>query len=535
LGDPLSEDDWFGSQPEVIVALYKYQSRLDLRLGDLYGERNRKGRVEGVGAGGMHALVYYRPGDFRVLDGRPIFYTSNDLVIKVSLVHRCGTDVRYHREGHRLIDSVLLTQLGDLTGLNGSFDTANLKEYVDLLETGIANKGVKDELYWSLAGHVKRLAERERDGFSKGLFREWGRITGHEMVGTVERVGSNVKNLTQPLGYTATWLSRLPMEYLDFREGERVILQTRCAQYRAPPESLQKGNAAGIQLLGMDIEDGARTIDGGFAQYVRVTPELIRSGCVIRVPDSISDTEAALVEPAACLVDCLDLAVHPEGQDEKGNMMKKGVRRDGVTVIVGSGAMAFIAAELALTVDEKMQVGGASKVIMFVRSEEKAVLGERLLGSRFGGKIEYFVYDSNQPHQENVRRFVEEYGKSSTVDDVVVAAGDSRAVELAHRLVSGTGWRIHAFAGTRGDISVESGVWHYSNAGTSGTSGCNTRAMGNVLRMIERGTIELSRFSGNKYAFSDLERDTSRFFVDRYLRPALLPNEDKSDVEWLEE
>ena len=293
--------------------MYKYNSRLNLRPGDLYREKNRKARVEGVGVGGMYALVYYGASDFRVLDNRPIFYTSNDLVVKVSMVHRCGTDVRYYRKGHRLIDSILLTQLSDLTDLNGFFDPLNLKEYVDLLETGEANNRVRDGLYRTLTERVKALAEPERVDFCKDLFREWGRVPGHEMVVTIERVGSNVKDLTEPLGYTSTWLSRLPKEYLDFREGERVILQTRCAQYRTPPEFLHKRNVAGTQLLGMDIEDGARTIDGGFAQYVRITPELIRSGCVIRVPDGISDTEAALVEPTACLVDCLDLAVHPEG------------------------------------------------------------------------------------------------------------------------------------------------------------------------------------------------------------------------------
>ncbi|MDH5440616.1 MAG: alcohol dehydrogenase catalytic domain-containing protein [Candidatus Bathyarchaeota archaeon] len=522
---------WF--QHEKGVTLYKRQSRLTLKPGDIYKEKNRKAKVEGVALGGMNALVYYGAGDFRVVRNRPIFYTSNDLIVKVDMVHRCGTDARYYREGHRFIDSILLTEFGDLTDLKGSFDPLKLEEYVHFLETGEANRQVEDELYRNLAKYWGTLNKEQRAHLAGSLFTEWGRIPGHEIVGTIEKVGSNVKNLTKPLGYTSTWLSLLPEEYLNFKKGERVILQTRCARYRDPPKFLQKGNVAGIQLLGMDIEDGARTIDGGFAQYMRITSELIQSGCVIRVPDGIGDTEAALVEPTACLIDCLDLAVHPEGQDERGNIMKKGVRRGGVTAIVGSGAMAFIAAELALAADEKMQVGGASKVIMFVRSEEKAALGQRLLGSKFGGKIGYFIYDSNRPHEENVRKFREEYGKSSIADDVIIAAGDIRAIELAHRLVSGTGWRIHAFAGTSGGIRVESGIWHYSNAGTSGTSGCNTRAMENVLRMIERGTIELSRFSGNKYTFADLQRNPGRFFTDRYLRPALLPNKGVSDIEWL--
>lgn len=514
--------------------MYKRQSRLNLKPGDVYKEKNRKARVEGVAVGGMNALVYYGVGNFRVVDDRPIFYTPNDLVVKVSMIHRCGTEVRYYYEGNSKTDNILLSELGDLTNLKGSFDQSNLGEYVRFLKTDEVNRQVEDELYRNLVRHWGTLTKEQRVHLAGSLFREWGRVVGHEMVGTIERVGSNVKNLTKPLGYTSTWLHRLPREYLDFKEGERVILQTRCARYRDPPEFLQKENVAGVQLLGMDIEDVSRTLDGGFAQYVRITPELIRSGCVTRVPSGISDTEAALVEPTACLVDCLDLSVHPEGQSENGNIMKKGVRRGGVTVIMGSGAMAFIAAEVALTVDEQMQVGGASKVIMFVRSEEKAMLAEKLFGGRFAGMIEFFVYDSNLSHEENARRFRKQYSKLSAIDDVFIAAGDASAVELAHRIVSGTGWRIHAFAGTKGNIRVESGIWHYSNSGTQGLSGCNTRAMENVLRMIERGTIELAKFSGNRYSFKDLEEDPSNFFKDKHLRPALLPNDGLSEVEWRE-
>lgn len=519
-------------QLEMVINLHKRQSRLNLKPGDTYREKNRKAIVEGVAVGGMNALVYYGASDFRVVGNRPIFYTSNDLIVKVSMVHRCGTDVRYYHEGNKFIDCILLSELRDLTNLSGSFNPTNLREYVDFLQTGEVRRQVEDEFYVNLTEHWGILTQEKGIHVTSGFFREWGRVPGHEMVGTIERIGSNVKRLTKPLGYTSTWLRRLSTEYLDFKEGERVILQTRCARYRDPPKFLQEGNVGGIQLLGMDIEDGARSLDGGFAQYVRITPEMIRSGCVIRVPYGISDTEAALVEPTACLVDCLDLSVHPEGQSESGNILKKGVRRDGVSVIIGSGAMAFIAAEVALTMDERVQVGGASKVVMFVRSEDKVALAKRILSGRFTDKIDFFIYDSNLSHEENAKRFKKKYGRLSVVDDVVIAAGDAKAVELAHRIVSGTGCRIHAFAGTRGNITVESGIWHYGNAGTQGTSGCNTRSMENVLRMIERGTLELAKFSGNEYCFKDIEKDPSIFFKDKYLRPALLPNERLSEVEW---
>jgi len=502
------------------------------RPGDFYREKGRKARVEGVGS--MHAFVYYGRGDFRVVQNRPIFYTSNDLIVKNIMVHRCGTEVKYYQQGYPPIDDILLSQLGCLIEFKGDFESSNLGKYANLLEMGESDPNLKDEFYRRLAEYLDSLPESQRNSIRENFFPAWGRVVGHEVVGVIEKVGSNVRNLTKPLGYLSTQLKRIPRDYLDFREGEKVILQPRCARYKLVRCHRRRRGVVGVQLLGSNIEDVSRSLDGGYAQCIRVTPELIQTGCIIRVPDGVSDAEAALVEPTACLVDCLDLATHPEGQDEKGNIMKKGVSRDGVTAILGSGAMAFIAAEVVLTFDEKMQVGGASQVIMFARSQEKADLGNSLLGSKFRDRVKFFIYDSSRSQGEITEELRREYGASFIFDDVIIAAGDVRAVELAHRIVSGTGWRIHAFAGTRGNVTVESGVWHYSNAGTSGTSGCNTKAMENVLGMIERGTIELSRFSGNRYTFKDLQGDPSRFFTDNYLRPALLPNEGVPEVEWHE-
>jgi hypothetical protein len=180
-----------------VLILYKRQSRLNLKLGDIYKEKNRKATVEGVAEDGMKALVYYGPGDFRVVSNRPIFYTSNDLVVKVNICHRCGTDVKYYYEGHKTIDNILLTELSHLLDLKGTFDPSNMVEYVHFLETGEENKKVNDELYKNLTRYWGTLTKEQRSRLASNLFSEWGRTPGHEMVGTIEKIGSNVKNLTK--------------------------------------------------------------------------------------------------------------------------------------------------------------------------------------------------------------------------------------------------------------------------------------------------------------------------------------------------
>jgi hypothetical protein len=171
---------------------------------------------------------------------------------------------------------------------------------------------------------------------------------------------------------------------------------------------------------------------------------------------------------------------------------------------------------------------------MLVRSREKNEIGRHLFSKRFENRIDFFVYDSNALGEDTVEALKRKYGKDFAFQDVVIAAGDPSTIGLAHKMVSRTGWRIHTLAGTRGEVTVESGTWHYGNASTSGSSGCNTKAMENALSMIQRSTIQLSRFSGRRYTFNDLLEEPDAFFEDKYLRPVLLPNKDVPPTKWQE-
>ena len=73
---------------------------------------------------------------------------------------------------------------------------------------------------------------------------------------------------------------------------------------------------------------------------------------------------------------------------------------------------------------------------------------------------------------------------------------------------------------------IESGVWHYGNAGVLGTSGCNTRMMEVALGLFARGTLDPTRLAGRVYTFADLQSPggIETFFGDKHLRPCLEPN-----------
>jgi len=481
-------------------------------------------------AGRMHALVYFGKGDYRVVPDRPIVATAHDLVGRVRMVHRCGTDVKIFQSGRRdQAEESLLEELAALVGVPCAGDSARFLDYVRLLEGGTPRTDVADDgLYAAVAAAVAGMDEAERRELWRKLALHWGRIFGHETVVELVHVGSRVHELTEGIGYLAG--ERLSPEQLDFRVGGRYCLQSRIAHYQPPAAGL--AGARGVQLLGGNITDLAMNQAGAFAQFVRIRPQVIRSGSVLPVPEGIDDTSAALVEPLACLLDCLQKSTHELGQDARGSVLKKGMLPGGVALVIGSGSMAMMAAKLALMEDPVLDVGGARQVVVAVRSAGKQALVDRVLAdpratcvvvpddAALAGLAAGFVPRQADPYGRPFRGF----------DDVILCAGGGDTLAVAHDLMAPTGGRVLAFAGTRGACRIESGIWHYGNAAVMGTSGCNTKMMELAIGLLARGSVDLRSLSGRAYTFADLEAGgTAAFFEDQLLRPKLLPNENTPD------
>ena len=312
-------------------------------------------------------------------------------------------------------------------------------------------------------------------------------VLGHELVGEIVYVGNKVKTLTEGIGYKAG-KTLLPDE-LDFQEGERVTLQSRIARYHE-----------GLLLLDDPITILSFYIHGGYAQYMKVPKELIQSGSVLRIPDSISDEEAALVEPAACALESIFATPHTIGTDEEGHhIFRSGVKKGGQACIIGSGSVSMIYALLC-------EVEGSSQVYVLVRSKEKAELVRKTLGQEYHVVITP-VY-KNTSLEEKVKtedKLVEDLKEMTggeLFDDVVAACANPDAQRLMLRLYTPSGYAVGAcFGGThatvdRADIDKN----HYCCAKTIGTSGCSNRSMERIIAMLENGEIErpkLARFTNN--------------------------------------
>jgi threonine dehydrogenase-like Zn-dependent dehydrogenase len=478
-------------------------------------------------SGTMRALVYFGRERFEIVDDRPIVCTEHDVVARVEQVYRCGTDVKIFAKGRPdQCEESLLNELRAIFGTRAPAYDRHFAKYATLLLDGqpVAPEG--DALLEHIADRVADASPEQRCRLSGAMRKHWGRILGHETLVTIERVGSRVRELTDGIGYMQG--RRLSDEYLAFQPGDRCVLQSRIAYYEPPP--IPDPDVAGVQLLGGNITDLAMNLGGAYAQRVRLTPEIIQSGSVLRVPNGVEIPTSAMAEPTACLLDCFQKTTHELGQSRGGSLLHKGVRPGGTTCVIGSGAMAIMAAMMALVDDETTGLAPAAEIVVVTRSHDKARLVRDICDD--SRVVPLVCADESRLPQLLSEQYGPQYQRRvgrpfRGFDDVILGAGGPETVAVAHRLIAPTGARVMTFAGTRGECTLESGVWHYGNAGVLGTSGCNTKMMEVALGLFQRGKLPVERLAGRAYTFADLESPDGirAFFEDKLLRPYLRPND----------
>lgn len=323
-------------------------------------------------------------------------------------------------------------------------------------------------------------------------------VLGHELVARIIEVGGEARSLKEGIGYKQGKV--LTEDYLDFRVGERVTVQSRIARYS--PE--------GLMLVPRPIANLAFQINGGYAQYMRVPEAMIRSGSVLRVPENVTDEEACLVEPAACALESIFSSPHPVGVDAEGrHIYRAGIRPGGNVCIIGSGTVSMIYAALA-------HLEGAGRVVMIVRSESKGKTVKELLGDRAEVYVARRMNDDacaeTLAAEDGIVKDLEALTGGYLFDDVAAACASGAAQRLMLRLYTREGGAVGAcFGGTHQLVdAADIDANHYRAAKTIGSSGCSTRCMESILRWLAEDRLELEGFTSRRRF--RLEDDPHEFF-----------------------
>lgn len=259
------------------------------------------------------------------------------------------------------------------------------------------------------------------------------RILGHEVIGDIAEVGGAVK---------------------DLAVGKRVFVAPNigCGQCR----QCLTGNGN----LCPDYQAIGVTIDGAFAEYVRIPEAAVQRGNLIPLGEQ-AGSEATLIEPLACVL---------RGQDAVG------VSPDDDVLVIGAGPIGLMHVKAA-------KLRGARRVFA------SEVIPERLgQAGRMGADRVI------NPERDDLAEVIAEetHGKGA---DVVIVAAPSHAAQASALELAGIGGRINYFGGLlkdRPEITINSNLIHYKELTVTGTTGSSTADCWRAAAAVESGQINLS-------------------------------------------
>src|ERR1017187_3096141 len=136
--------------------------------------------------------------------------------------------------------------------------------------------------------------------------------------------------------------AELPARYSP---GHRYVIQPSVDIAPVNHRERYRDNARGVNKVAVGY-----TLAGHLAEYVLVTEEILAAGCLLPLPDnSLPFAHAALSEPFSCVISAQDHHLHLTQADPLGPRgVVKGLKRGGVTVILGAGAMGRMHVALAM-------------------------------------------------------------------------------------------------------------------------------------------------------------------------------------------
>lgn len=271
------------------------------------------------------------------------------------------------------------------------------------------------------------------------------RIPGHEVVGDIVAIGSEVT------GYS---------------EGQRVFIapNTGCGHC--------KQCISGNNNLCANYDAVGVTMDGGFAEYMRVPANSIRQGNVIEVSKQVDTAVAALMEPFACVL---------RGQNALG------IKPGEVVLVIGAGPIGVMHTKLA-------KARGAGVVVV---SEPIPSRAEQV--SRMGADLVI------NPSEQNLRNELDKITGGRGADVIIVAAPVHSAQESALDLAA-IGGRINFFGGLPKDrptINLDSNQVHYKELVITGTTACSTADCWQAADIVNSGLVNLSDLVSQKFLLKD--------------------------------
>jgi L-iditol 2-dehydrogenase len=272
------------------------------------------------------------------------------------------------------------------------------------------------------------------------------RVPGHEVVGEIVEVGANVTGV--------------PV-------GQRVMVAPNYGCGHCP-QCVTGNNNRCANYGGIGI-----TLDGAFAEYMRIPAAMILQGDLIPIGDDVDPAAAALIEPFACVL---------RGQDALH------IGPDDVVLVSGAGPIGTMHIMLA-------RLKGAKRVIV-----------SELVEARLPQAVAAGADRTVNITEENLADVIMDESNGRGADAIIIAAPAHKAQEEALSLAA-IGGRINFFGGLPKDrptITFDSNLVHYKELIVTGTTACSTSDCWRAAEIVNAGRIDLTQLVSGRYPLTEI-------------------------------
>ncbi len=281
-----------------------------------------------------------------------------------------------------------------------------------------------------------------------GVSEESPLVLGHELSGVIKVVGKNVHG---------------------YREGMAVAVAPNMGCGIC--DMCISGNT---QMCTQEFAALGVTINGGFAEYVRIPETAVRQGNMMEIPDGMSFEEAAIVEPLSCAYNGYTKAPAVPGD---------------TVLIIGAGPIGIMHARLT-------KMAGASKVFINDISDNRLELCRK--ADSF-----FTIIDSKTPLKEQINDLTNGRG----VDVCITACPVPQVQTLALELVAING-KVLFFGGLpadRANVPLNTNIIHYKQLLVTGMTRSSLSQFRTTLKLVVDGLIEVKDLITSRSAIDDIQ------------------------------
>jgi threonine dehydrogenase-like Zn-dependent dehydrogenase len=234
------------------------------------------------------------------------------------------------------------------------------------------------------------------------------------------------------------------------------------------------------------------SLPGLLAEYILISEEVLEAGCLLSLPDDdLPAGHAGIAEPISCIISSHAHHMHLSQPDRtKPRTATTGLKRGGVTVVIGVGPMGRIHVDLAIAARPRVIIASA-------RRQERLDWLHQTFGARAeaAGVELITVNAATGDLAENVREVSHDIG----ADDVIVTAADGALMESVQHLLARYGV-LDLFAGLKpGEeiIGIDERFVHYQEINITGSSGGGPWDVIETLRLMAAGEIDAGAHIGH--------------------------------------